>query len=70
MVSSVLSIETLADLKSYGEALETGGPALRRPQRLGGQSDPDVAACGKFSSGRTIADYAREIRQAAPCPIS
>ena len=69
MVSSVVSIETLADLTSYGEAHETGGPALRRLQRLGGQSDSNVAACGTFSSDRTIADYAREIWQAAPCPI-
>ena len=29
----------------------------------------NVAASGKFSSDRTIAEYATEIWKAAPCPV-
>ena len=30
----------------------------------------NVAGSGKFSSDRTIADYAREIWNARPCPVT
>ena len=59
----------LADLTSY---LEADG------RLIGLYADPDawvatairnVAASGKFSSDRTITEYAREIWNAKPCPV-
>ena len=59
----------LADLTSYLEA----------DQRLiGAYADPDawtrkailnIAGSGKFSSDRTISEYAAEIWNARPCPV-
>jgi starch phosphorylase len=60
----------LADLKSYVEAderltaLYADGDAWARKAIL------NVASCGKFSSDNTIAQYAAEIWQAKPCPVS
>ncbi len=60
----------LADLKSYLEAdgrlteLYVDGDAWARKAIL------NVAASGKFSSDRTIAQYASEIWNAKPCPVS
>jgi starch phosphorylase len=60
----------LADLKSYLEAdhklmeLYADGDAWARKAIL------NVAGSGKFSSDRTIAQYAAEIWNAKPCPIS
>ena len=59
----------LADLKSYLEAdhrlteLYADGDAWARKAIL------NVAASGKFSSDRTIAQYAAEIWNAKPCPV-
>jgi starch phosphorylase len=59
----------LADLKSYLEAdqrlveLYAGQEAWARKAIL------NVAASGKFSSDRTISEYAREIWNAKPCPV-
>jgi starch phosphorylase len=59
----------LADLRSY---LEADG------QMLALRADPDawnrkailnVAASGKFSSDRTIAEYASRIWNVEPCPV-
>jgi glycogen phosphorylase len=60
----------LADLKSYLEAdhrlteLYAHRPAWARKAIL------NVANSGKFSSDRTIAQYAAEIWNAEPCPVS
>ena len=60
----------LADLKSYLEAdgmltsLYADGDAWARKAIL------NVAASGKFSSDHTITQYAAEIWQAKPCPVS
>jgi starch phosphorylase len=60
----------LADLKSYLEAdrrlteLYADGAAWARKAIL------NVASSGKFSSDRTIAQYAAEIWNAKPCPVS
>jgi starch phosphorylase len=59
----------LADLKSYLEAdqklmkLYSDGDAWARKAIL------NVAGSGKFSSDRTIAQYAAEIWNAKPCPV-
>ena len=59
----------LADLKSYLEA-------DRKLLKLYANSDEwvhksilNVASSGKFSSDRTIAQYAAEIWNARPCPV-
>jgi starch phosphorylase len=59
----------LADLKSYLEA-------DRRIRELYADSEGwtrkailNVASSAKFSSDRTIAEYAREIWKVEPCPI-
>jgi starch phosphorylase len=60
----------LADLKSYLEAdhklteLYADGDAWARKAIL------NVASSGKFSSDRTIAQYAAEIWNAKPCPVT
>jgi starch phosphorylase len=59
----------LADLKSYLEAdqalcdLHADGDAWARKAIL------NVAGSGKFSSDRSIAQYAAEIWNAKPCPV-
>ncbi len=59
----------LADLKSYLEAdrrlveLHSDSEAWTRKAIL------NVAGSGKFSSDRTIAQYAGEIWNAKPCPV-
>jgi glycogen phosphorylase len=60
----------LADLKSYLEA-------DRKLCELYGDSDAwarkaimNVAGSGKFSSDRTIAQYAAEVWNAKPCPVA
>jgi starch phosphorylase len=60
----------LADLKSYSEAQERVGRLYADRQGWASKAILNVASSGKFSSDRTIADYAREIWQATPCPIS
>jgi starch phosphorylase len=60
----------LADLKSYSEAQERVGRLYADRQGWASKAILNVASSGKFSSDRTIADYAQEIWQATPCPIS
>jgi starch phosphorylase len=60
----------LADLRSYSEAHEKVGRLYAEPHGWANKAIVNVASSGKFSSDRTIADYAREIWNAAPCPIS
>ena len=60
----------LADLKSYLEAdkrlveLYTDSEGWARKAVL------NVASSGRFSSDRTIAEYATDIWNAKPCPVS
>jgi len=42
----------------------------REPKAWAGKAILNVAASGKFSSDRTIADYASEIWNVQPCPVS
>jgi len=60
----------LADLKSYLEADERLMQLCADPQAWAGQAILNVAASGRFSSDRTIAEYAAEIWDAKPCPVS
>jgi starch phosphorylase len=59
----------LADLKSYGEAHESVGQLYADRAGWANKAILNVASSGKFSSDRTIAEYAREIWQVAPCPV-
>jgi starch phosphorylase len=59
----------LADLKSYGEAHERVGQLYADRAGWANKAILNVVSSGKFSSDRTIAEYAREIWQVAPCPV-
>jgi starch phosphorylase len=59
----------LADLGSYLEADRRLGQLYADPKGWAHQAVLNVAASGKFSSDRTIAEYAAEIWQATPCPV-
>ncbi len=60
----------LADLKSYLEADQRLLDLYREPKAWAGKAILNVAASGKFSSDRTIAEYASEIWNVQPCPVS
>jgi starch phosphorylase len=59
----------LADLRSYLEADARALALYADPQAWSGKALLNVAASGGFSSDRTIAEYARDIWNAKPCPI-
>ena len=59
----------LADLKSYSKAQESVGRLYADRKGWANKAILNVASSGKFSSDRTIADYAREIWGTEPCPI-
>jgi starch phosphorylase len=58
----------LADLRSYSEAHARLGQFYRNPEAWSRAAILNVGSSGKFSSDRTIAQYAREIWNVAPCP--
>jgi starch phosphorylase len=60
----------LADLKSYSEAHERVGRLYADRKSWASKAILNVASSGKFSSDRTIADYAREIWRTEACPVS
>jgi len=59
----------LADLKSYSETHERVGQRYADADGWAKQAIVNVASSGKFSSDRTIAEYARDIWGAGPCPV-
>ena len=59
----------LADLTSYAEAQQRRASAVRDPEAWARKAILNVARSGKFSSDRTIAEYAAEIWEAEPCPV-
>src|SRR5262249_37442151 len=59
----------LADLTSYVQAQEKLGELYRDPGAWAEKAILNVASSGKFSSDRTIHEYATEIWKAEPCPI-
>jgi starch phosphorylase len=59
----------LADLSSYCRAQEAAGALYANPGEWARKAILNIASSGKFSSDRTIAEYARDIWKAEPCPI-
>jgi starch phosphorylase len=59
----------LADLTSYCQAQDRLGDLYATPQEWARKAILNVASSGKFSSDRTIAEYASEIWKVEPCPI-
>ena len=60
----------LADLASYLEADERLRGLYADPESWARKAILNVASSGKFSSDRTIAEYAADIWHAKPCPVS
>ena len=60
----------LADLKSYLEADQRLRELHADPEAWTRKAILNVAGSGKFSSDRTIREYASEIWNAIPCPVS
>jgi starch phosphorylase len=60
----------LADLKSYLEADQRLRDLYAKPDAWARKAILNVAASGKFSSDRTIAEYAAGIWKVGPCPVS
>jgi glycogen phosphorylase len=59
----------LADLTSYCQAQDRLGALYDNPEEWARRAILNVASSGKFSSDRTIAQYAVEIWKVEPCPI-
>ena len=59
----------LADLKSYLEADGKLVELYRDPHAWARKAILNIASSGKFSSDRTIAEYAATIWGATPCPV-
>ncbi len=59
----------LADLASYSQAQQRLGALYADPDAWTRKAIINVACSGKFSSDRTIAEYAAEIWNATPCPV-
>ena len=60
----------LADLTSYLEADQRLVRLYADPDAWARQAIVNVASSGKFSSDRTIAEYATDIWQVKPCPVA
>ena len=58
----------LADLKSYIQAQERLGELYSDQDAWAHKAILNVASSGKFSSDRTIAEYAADIWEVSPCP--
>jgi glycogen phosphorylase len=59
----------LADLTAYAEAHAELGALYRQSDAWTRKAILNVACAGKFSSDRTIAEYAADIWKAKPCPV-
>jgi starch phosphorylase len=60
----------LADLTSYLEADQRLVERYADPDAWARQALLNIAGSGKFSSDRTIAEYAADIWQVKPCPVA
>jgi starch phosphorylase len=59
----------LADLTAYARAQQSAGDLYADPEAWAHKAVLNVACSGKFSSDRTIAEYAAGIWNAEPCPL-
>jgi starch phosphorylase len=59
----------LADLTSYCNAQDRLGTLYSEPAAWAQKAILNVASSGKFSSDRSIAEYASEIWKVEPCPV-
>ncbi|HLX25975.1 MAG TPA: glycogen/starch/alpha-glucan phosphorylase [Candidatus Cybelea sp.] len=59
----------LADLQSYLDAQQRLEALYGDPHAWASKAIVNVASSGKFSSDRTISEYAREIWGVVPCPL-
>jgi glycogen phosphorylase len=59
----------LADLTAYCKAQDALGALYANPDEWARKAILNIASSGKFSSDRSIAEYARDIWKAEPCPI-
>jgi starch phosphorylase len=59
----------LADLPSYVQAQDRLGDLYANHAGWAGKAILNIASSGKFSSDRTIHEYATEIWKAEPCPV-
>jgi starch phosphorylase len=59
----------LADLTSYCQAQERLGALYAEPGAWVQKAILNIASSGKFSSDRSIAEYASEIWKVEPCPV-
>jgi starch phosphorylase len=59
----------LADLGSYAKAQQQLGELYANPDAWARKAIINVAGSGKFSSDRTIAEYAAGIWNVTPCPV-
>ena len=59
----------LADLTSYAQAQARAAALHREPAAWAREAILNVAASGRFSSDRTIAEYAADVWHAQPCPV-
>jgi glycogen phosphorylase len=59
----------LADLRAYADAQARLGALYMQPEEWARKAILNVAGSGKFSSDRTIAQYASEIWSVKACPV-
>jgi glycogen phosphorylase len=59
----------LADLSAYVRAQEQVSALYQQPEAWARKAILNIGHSGKFSSDRTVAEYAAEIWQVKPCPV-
>ena len=62
--------QPLAELPAYTRAHEKVGELYRQPEEWAREAILNIGHSGKFSSDRTIAEYAANIWRVKPCPVA